>query len=475
MRLFWLGLALCLAVTRVAAEPLADVRVLNDRAPDCSSLRSIVQSVTRGCRTDDEKVIALYNYCRYVYYHHAYPNEPGGIGALKMIHVYGWSLCGGQHTVMAALWDAAGYPWRYRGWSNPGHTTVEVFYGGRWHYLDTFLKFYCWMPDASDSRRRTIASQEDIRDNPALVNDAFVMDQERKVCYHKDNRFVYAGERVNWTAPAFMVCGDDLPGVLSGVRSSRNAGNPRAWGAIKFDEPDYSPAVNLASGYVLTLDWDKIDGAWYFRGSRESPRHSCGDKDYRNCPAIGPLLEPYAGTDRRQTWSNGTLVFRPDLGNDAFFEGLAEVQNAACRQGALVPKEPGSPGVIVVPMASPYVVAKAGGKVTGEEVKTAVSVDLKTWKPVDLDRPADGFNTAPSPPTPLPPRGEGRKEPPRLSARQRKRGVKRYGFNSRRRRLRQRTSSGSVSGPTPCTCRPMKPQHVMSSLRSVTFTPLTQV
>jgi len=56
--------------------------------------------------------------------------------------VYGRGLCGGQHTVRAALWEAAGYEWRYRGWRRPGHTTVEVFYGGRWHYLGTFLKFY---------------------------------------------------------------------------------------------------------------------------------------------------------------------------------------------------------------------------------------------------------------------------------------------------------------------------------------------
>ena len=383
MKSICLALIFCLLAASASAEPLGNVTITCDRAPDCSSLQSIVESITRGCKTDDQRVIAIYNFCRYDHYHHAYPTEPGGVSALKFINVYGWGLCGGQHTVMAALWEAAGYQWRYRGWSSPGHTTVEVFYGGRWHYLDTFLKFYCWMPDAQSPDGRTIASQEDIRANPALVTDAFGMDQARKVCYHKNNRFDYLGEKVNWTAPAFMVCGDTLPGVLSGVRSSRNAGSPRGWGGIRFDDPDYSTAVNLGAGYALTLDWEKVDDAWYFRGRKQGGYHSCGDKDYRNCPAIGPLLEPYAKEARQRTWSNGTLVFKPDLRNDAFLSSLKQVENVACRGGGLHPQDPARPGVLVVEMSSPYVVAKASAKIVSQDAKVEVSADLKTFKAVE--------------------------------------------------------------------------------------------
>ena len=235
--------------------------------------------MTRGCKTDDERAIAIYNFCRYDHYHLAYPNEPGGVSALKFIKVYGWGLCGGQHTVLAALWEKAGFDWRYRGWSSPGHTTVEAFYGGRWHYLDTFLKFYAWMPDPETPGGRTIAGQEDIKANPRLVTDAFTMDQARKVAYHANNRFGYTPDGVHWTAPAFMVCGDTLPGVLSGVRSSRNSGSPRAWGGIRFDGEDYSTSVDLSPGYALTLDWGRSDDAFYFRGQKQGARHTCGDKD----------------------------------------------------------------------------------------------------------------------------------------------------------------------------------------------------
>jgi hypothetical protein len=363
------------------AGPLANVKVLSDRAPDCSSLEALVKSITRECKTDDEKAIAIYNACRYLYYHHAYPGEPGGLGALKMINVYGWGLCGGQHSVLAAVWEKAGFKWRYRGW--PGHTTVECFYGDRWHYFDTFLKFYCWMPDANAPGGRTVAGQQDIKATPSLVSDAFVFDEGRKVWYLKDNRFEYLGDKVNWTAPAFLVCGDELPGVIAGCKANNDAGSPRGWASISFDEPRYNTSVNLGVGYALTLDWGKVEGAFYFNGKDKAPFHSCGDKNYRNCPAIGPLLEPYAGKERRQTWSNGTLVFKPDLRNDAFLASLQQAENVACEGGAMKPKDAAKPASFVVEMASPYVVSKASGKIAGEDAKAEVSKDDKTWAAAD--------------------------------------------------------------------------------------------
>ena len=90
------------------ALPVRRIKVVTDRAPDCSSLKTIVESVTRGCKTNDEKAIALYNFMQLTHYHQGYPGEEGGLGALKEINVYGWSLCGGLHTVEAALWRETG-------------------------------------------------------------------------------------------------------------------------------------------------------------------------------------------------------------------------------------------------------------------------------------------------------------------------------------------------------------------------------
>ena len=377
-------LAFGLAIS--SAAPLPDIKITNDRAPDCSSLEALIASVTKECRTDDERAIALYNAAYYLYYHHAYPSENSGdVGALKMLNVYGWSLCGGEHTVLAALYEKAGFKWRYRGWSNPGHTTVECFYGGRWHYLDTFLRFYAWMPDASVPGGRTIAGQEDIMTNPALVTDHFVTDPERAVSYHKDDRLELIGGKANWTAPAFLVCGDTIESVLSGIATSTDAGNPRAWAGLAFDEPGYSTAVNLDAGYTLTLDWAKLDDGFYFRGMNRGAAHTCGDKDYRNDPAIGPLIEPYAQKDKARSWSNGTLSFRPDLRSGTLLNTLLQADNVVWGNQALRAKDASRPGSFTVEMASPYVIAKASGKLTSEGAKIEVSLDGKIWKAASLD------------------------------------------------------------------------------------------
>lgn len=53
----------------------------------------------RGCKTNDEKAIAIYNFMRLMHYHCEYPSEPGGITVLKEINCYGWSLCGGLRAL----------------------------------------------------------------------------------------------------------------------------------------------------------------------------------------------------------------------------------------------------------------------------------------------------------------------------------------------------------------------------------------
>jgi len=350
------------------------LRITSDRAPDATSLDAVVASVTRDCRTDDERAIALYNYLRFALYHHAYPGEAGAIGALKLINVYGWSLCGGEHTVLAALFERAGWPWRYRGWSSPGHTTVEAHYGGSWHWVDVFLKFLCWRPDAGAPGGYTIAGQEDLIADPSLL-DAFALDGGRRVVYHRDGP-------LDWTAPAYLVCGDDLASVLGGVRSSSDAGSPRGWNAIAFDEPAYSPVPDLGPGMSLTLAWDRVEGG--ARAAEPTPEHSCGDKDYRWCPAVGPLLEPYYAQHRAQSWSNGTFTFAPDLTDERALEALSRTENLAVRDGRLQPVDPDRPGLGIVEVSLPYPVVTISAP-EAEGLLVDVSRDGAAWQPPGRD------------------------------------------------------------------------------------------
>ena len=390
-----LPLLFALATAAPAAEPAPEaappatvhgVKVLPDKAPDCSSLKSIVESVTRDCKTNDEKAVAIYDFMRMTHYHYAYPSEPGGIPALKEINCYGWSLCGGLHATESALWRQLGWNWRFVGWSDPGHTTVEAYYDGRWHYLDVFLKFYAWMPDPKDPTKRTIAGEDDLAANPkGLLTDAFVMDKARKVMYAKDDQFRMIGDKVNWEAPAFLVCGDELEGVAKGLRHRQRCGSPEGWGPIVHATGNYSAEVNLAPGFALTSTWDKLDAAWYWNDSPECPGHTCGDKEIRNSPEKGLTAEPYLGPDfKRESYANGTLTFTPDPSGEACLKSFAAVDNVKVAGGAIVPAEAGKPASVTVLLQSPYILTQAFGSAKGVD-KLEVSIDNgKTWKTAGL-------------------------------------------------------------------------------------------
>jgi hypothetical protein len=378
----------CAADKPATAEPVAGlargIKVLPDKAPDCSSLKSIVDTVTRGCKTNDEKAIAIYNFMRLTHYHRAYPSEPGGIPVLKEINCYGWSLCGGLHAEQSALWREMGWKWRFVGW--PGHTTVEAFYDGRWHYLDVFLKFYAWMPDPKNPSRRTIAGEDDLAANPReLVLDAFVLDPSRRVAYAKGNEFELIGEKANWQAPAFLVCGDGLKGIVAGVQRKNRVGPTPGWAGMRHATGDYSADVNLAPGFALTNTWDKAEGAWYWSGSTIEPGHTCGDKGIRNSPEKGPIAEPYLGPGwKSESYANGQIDFRPDLSRADCLRSFATVENVKLSDGGLVPAEDGRPARVTVLLQSPYIMTQATGSADGAE-KLEISIDDgKSWKTVDL-------------------------------------------------------------------------------------------
>ena len=390
-----MGIAIATLAVAVSCAPGADpappggkvrrIKVVADKAPDCSSLKTIVESVTRGCKTNDEKAIALYNFMQLTHYHLNYPSEKGGVGTLKEINVYGWSLCGGLHSIQSALWREMGWKWRFVGWSNPGHTTVEVFYDGRWHYLDTFLKLYVWMPDPKAPGGRTIAGEADIAANPGLVTDGLVFDRARAVYYHKEDKFEKRAGKANWVAPAFLTCGDEPAGVITGVNSRSRAGSPTDWAGITFDSPNYTTDVNLAPGSSLNLTWDAVKGAHWWGGRRYVPGHTCGDKDYRNSPVIGPIYEPYHRSGgMRRSYANGTLRFAPDFANGSFLKGLAAKDNVELVAGKLVPANADRPASITVSLQSPYIMTRATGKAAGAD-KVEISLDEgKTFEAIGM-------------------------------------------------------------------------------------------
>jgi hypothetical protein len=383
----WIASASTLALhaTAFAAEApgrVHQIAVLPDKAPDCRSLKSIVESVTRDCRTNDEKAIAIYNFCQLTNYHRAYPTEPGGIPALKVINCYGWSLCGGLHSIQSALWKEAGWEHRFVGWN--GHTTVEAKYDGRWHYLDVFLKFYAWEPDGKGGR--TIASQDDLTANSeALIKQAFVLDAGRGCVYAKDNQFVMTGEHANWRAPALLSCGDTIADVIGGLKTHRGADRADSWMGINHADGNYSADLALVPGMGLTNTWDAVEDAWYWADQKTAPGHTCpGFKDNRNDPAYGLILEPYINASRARSYGTGMISFQPDFSSDAVLASFVAVENARFADQSLVPSDALKPAFVVLKIESPYILTKASGQAEGADTVEVSTDGGKTFAAVEL-------------------------------------------------------------------------------------------
>lgn len=330
-----------------------EFKVTTDRTVDNSSLESIVADVFRicGAKTNDEKAVALLDYLHATIFHCQYPreSEPQTVGPLKVLNVYGWGLCGGQHTVLKALYETAGWQVRYRGWDNPGHTTIEVFYDGSWHYLDVFLKCYYWTKD-----RKTIAGQDDINADPSIATNG-----------PKDGR----------VPRYYLCCGDDVDGIISGCKSSKAlpvAKPGDGWAFCAGTDKDYSPLLTLPSGASLRLNWKAEPNMCVVPGGNT---HTCGNKDYRNDKVLGPILEHYGP----RNWANGEFSYRPDFSKPA---DLADIILAGAEAGGgkLTAKAGKGQAVFKLSLPYPYAAAKWDAAFEGPG-EIAVSTDLgTTWQ-----------------------------------------------------------------------------------------------
>lgn len=339
----------------LAPDGSEGIKWTTDRTVDTSSLETIVRDVVRlsGATTNDQKAVALHTWLHHAIFHCAYPVEkaPQSVGPLKVIKVYGWGLCGGQHTVLKALFETAGWTVRYRGWD--GHTTVEVFYDDRWHYFDVFLKCYYWTKD-----RKTVAGQDDINADPSLVLDAV-----------KDGRV---------PRDHYLCCGDTAEGVVEGCRTSKPHAPSKpsdGWASVTGRDRGYSPALRLAPGSTLRLEWKGQPGKAAV-GGRTS--HSCGNKDYRGDRTLGPLLEHY-GT---RSHSNGTFTYAPDFSKPA--EVAPVVLSGVRAEGGRLAGR-GS-ALFKLPLPYAYVTATVEAAFEGGEGSVALSADGgKTWHPAAGD------------------------------------------------------------------------------------------
>ncbi|MFC1596390.1 putative Ig domain-containing protein, partial [Planctomycetota bacterium] len=330
-----------LVIENVGRTDVDNPRIVVGGKRNWHSLQDVVAEASQEFTAPADVARAIWEYQRRQRFH-ACTWDAECNDVLKVLNVYGYTLCGNEAHLVNDLWKAAGLTTR-RG--HPiGHVVCEVFYDGDYHLLDSDEHVICLRRD-----NRTIASCSDIVRDHDLVKRTHTYGigsgESRKTDEFSASLYSYEGER----------SGD------FGMNTK------------------HSMELVLRPGESIEFRWDH-QGKEYTAGKAPEPgeRHRDG---------LGSLAQwgPAAYDNLR----NGKLRYRPDLSDAAAERGTEAVEGAwlDASSGTIRPAEGDKPGVVTWRFASPYVFV--GGKVaaavrlgSGAKAEWGYSVDGKAWQTV---------------------------------------------------------------------------------------------
>ena len=148
-------------IENLGESPLVNPRITVDGQYDWFDMDAIALEATRGCRTDEEKALAIWDFIRLNFDHLSSPGDRECHNPVVAMNVYGYANCAYHSTVFTALCRAVGVPARI--WEVWHHTITEAFYNNAWHMLDSDIGLYYLAED-----NRTIASVEQLWDDQLI-------------------------------------------------------------------------------------------------------------------------------------------------------------------------------------------------------------------------------------------------------------------------------------------------------------------
>jgi len=340
------------------AIELKRIVVATDRSVRCGSVKSIVADVCRGCRTPQERAVAVFNFCvRTIYMpaHSHRPVEPPDpatrrkVGLdlwfvndpVKYVTVYGACGCGPQAHLFGALLRAAGLGCRLL---DPGfgHVSTEVRWGGRWHWMDV------WLPAYVTDEEGAICSYDQLMADRSLFADAPA--EGRASANFVANR---AGH-----VPAVLNAGGHAPGGRAGYRQKT------------------TEDLRLRPGESCTWLWGNV-GKWYWPAAYyPNPCPSgpaCKYTGDRHCAEAFEHWRPYRKVIRNgphapddvyyRYYGNAVFACSPALTRRGLADVGARVSNVSFAGGGVQPARPGRGlreariGTIEMDFRLPYVIA----------------------------------------------------------------------------------------------------------------------
>lgn len=324
---------------------------------DWRTTEKIVEEATRGLTSDAERARAIWEWHR-KHRFHASTWDREVDDAVKMVNVYGYTLCADDSIVLHQLWKAAGFKTR------PGHpaahATTEVFYDGRWHLMDGDTHLIALKRD-----NETVAGETDLVHDHDLIKRSHTYSIGQRDDPLRDQSTAslwwHEGKRLEaW--PDFTV----YPYEGSGA-------------GFRDDEPKHSMHFTLRPGESLEWRWSHV-GKEYSAGKVPASGKAVANGE-------GQLLSGW-GPAAYDNLRNGKWMYRPPLDKPVARQGMVSHVNVADAAPDLRAAMPGQTARAVWKIRTPYVLV--GGKLdlrfTREDVEALFRVDYsadgQNWTPL---------------------------------------------------------------------------------------------
>ena len=277
-------------IENVGHSDVRNPRILVNGERQWWTVKQIVADATRGTKTPAERARAIWEFCRRHRFH-ACTWDAECNDALKVLHVYGYTLCGNEAHVINDLWKAAGFETR-RGYPI-GHCVTEVFYDGAYHLMDSDEHVICLK-----------------RDNVTVASCAEIV---------RDHDLVKRTHTYGILRPEGRKT-DEFSASLY-VHESKRAGD-RGFSCR------HNMDLTLRPGESIECRWDHI-GKQYTAGLPLK-------KGQRKRDGLGDLLAGW-GPTAYDNMRNGKIRYRPDLTRAAARRGADAFGSRRRRTDALPP------------------------------------------------------------------------------------------------------------------------------------------
>jgi len=321
-----------LLIENIGTKDIRNPWVLVNGRPRPRSLLEIVEEATRGYSEPSKRARAIWEFFRRRRFHFStrcHENKD----AVKLLHIFGYGLCGNCATVLSDLWREAGF--HTRKGSVHAHSISDVQYDGDFHLLDGDEHIICLEAD-----HRTLASSTDIAHDHDLMKRTHAYGILRP-----DNPKTNA-----WTAGIF--CNEKIPDC---------------------DRDRFTKHVmqmTLRPGESLDYRWDHV-----------GKQYTGDDGSVAWLPKLYSKL------------CNGKLRYRPDLASPVAERGAVEKENVAFdTAAAAIRSESGErPAIITWRFGCPYMMV--GGRAAavvqlgkGASAEWLCTTDQGTWKVSSKDK-----------------------------------------------------------------------------------------